>query len=377
MHVALIAPLFESVPPRLYGGTERVVFNLSRGLMRSGVDVTVFASADSRVPTRLFSPIDAALRLKDPPVRDPLAYNLKLLAQVAERADEFDVIHNHHDYWMLPLTKMTRVPLVTTLHGRLDLPDIGAAFLSYPEAYFVSISDNQRRPLPQLRWMRTIHHGLDAEELEFREKPASGQYLAFLGRIHPEKRPEWAIEIAKLAGIPLKIAAKIEGPEGQDYYDRFVRPHVDGRFIEYVGEISESEKAAFLGNALGLAFPIDWPEPFGLVVIESLACGTPVLARPLGSMPEILVDGITGYCHPDIKTLAKRVKDLPSISRRGCRQWVERNFSLERMTEDYIHVYRHLAELGSVGARAGKGLRTGHHRRDFLYPVERLAHRDS
>jgi glycosyltransferase involved in cell wall biosynthesis len=359
MRVALVAPLFESVPPRLYGGTERVVHNLCRGLIDNNIEVTVFAAGDSSIDGKLVAVIDQALRLKKNPVQDPTPYYLKMLEMIAKQADDFDVIHNHHDYWMLPLSEMTSTPLLTTMHGRLDLPDIPHAFYSYPKTHYVSISDAQRAPLPRLRWARTIHHGIEVDDFEFYEKP--GKYLAFLGRMDVTKRPDLAIQIAKESGVPLKLAAKIEGQAMQDYYDAEIKPHVDGKFIEYVGEITEREKSDFLGNALGLVFPIDWPEPFGLVMIESLACGTPVLARPCGSVPEILSDGVTGFCSLDAKTLAKRVHDLPRISRRQCRRWVEQRFSLKRMIEEYIHVYRNLTEFSSRS------------RRNFLYPVKRTA----
>ena len=199
-------------------------------------------------------------------------------------------------------------------------------------------------------------------QLKFNEKP--GKYLAFLGRINPEKRPEWAIEIAKRSGVPLKIAAKIEGPDGHEHFEKFIKPHIDGKFIEYVGEITDSEKSEFLGNAMALCFPIDWPEPFGLVVLEALACGTPVLARPCGSMPEILKDDITGYMSLEPKVLARRVQDIPSISRRKCREWVEEKFSLKRMTEDYIRVYRHITS---------NRYKSDRRRRNFLYPIQRFA----
>ncbi|MCM2278474.1 MAG: glycosyltransferase family 4 protein [Oligoflexia bacterium] len=364
MRVALLSPLFESVPPRLYGGTERVVYNLYRGLRSQGVDTVLFASGDSRVEGPLIPVIDESLRLRSAPVADPVAYHLKMLAVVADLAGDFDVIHNHHDYWMLPLTRMTRVPVLTTMHGRLDLPDLPAALGGFPGASYVSISDSQRQPLPWLRWMATIHHGIDTGPFELHRKP--GRYLAFLGRISAEKRPDWAIKIAKLAGVPLKIAAKIEGKTGQDYYDAFVEPHVDGRFIEYVGEISEAQKSDFLGGALATVFPIDWPEPFGLVVLESLACGTPVLARPCGSVPELLRDGVTGFVHPDIAELARRIPDLPALDRPACREWVEARFSLKRMTEEYIDVYRRLSE--SSGQR-----RADRRRRNLLHPVQRVA----
>jgi len=375
MRVALISPLFESVPPRFYGGTERVVQSLSQGLTDSGHDVTVFASGDSRVDCQLVPVIDEALRLTKKPVQDPLALNLKMLGQVAQMADEFDVIHNHHDYWMLPLSEMSDTPFLSTTHGRMDLQDSQKAFRAFPNANYVSISDNQRKPMPDLKWLRTIHHGMNIDHLKFREK--SGEYLAFLGRITVEKRPEYAIEIAKKSGMPLKIAAKIEGPESQAYYDAKIKPHVDGKFIEYVGEINESEKSDFLGNAHAMVFPIDWPEPFGLVIIESLACGTPVLARPLGATPELTRDGVTGYCSSDLGELARLVKDVSKIDRKGCRRWVEERFSLARMTEEYIHVYQHLADFAAVRSRTAKSASPHRHRRDILHPLERTFNRNS
>jgi glycosyltransferase involved in cell wall biosynthesis len=285
---------------------------------------------------------------------------MHMLSVVAEQADGFDVIHNHHDYWMLPLSRMTQTPLLTTLHGRMDLDDIQAAFLPYSEANYISISDSQRHPVSQFNWIKTIYHGLNIEAFKFYEKP--GNYLAFLGRMSPEKKPDWAIQVAQAAGIPLKIAAKIEGPSGQSYYDRWVKPHVDGKWVEYVGEISEREKSEFLGNALALVFPIDWPEPFGLVVVESLACGTPVLARPCGAVPELLENGVTGFMHSKISGLARLAKSVSRINRRSCREWVEQKFSLQRMTEEYLHVYRLVA---------GKRHDSHRHRRNFLHPVKR------
>jgi glycosyltransferase involved in cell wall biosynthesis len=345
-------------------------------LSDAGVDVTLFASGDSDVPCRTVPVIREALRLRSTPVKDPFAFNLKLLAAVADRTNEFDIIHNHHDYWMLPLSRIVNKPLLTTLHGRLDLPDVDEAFLPYPDVHYVSISDSQRRPMPWLRWIKTIHHGLDLSRFKFSPRP--GKYLAFLGRIAADKRPDWAIEIAHRAGVPLKIAAKIEGKDMQDYFDTHVKPHLDGRNVEYVGEISDHEKSEFLGNALGLTFPIDWPEPFGLVMIESLACGTPVLARPIGAASEVLKDGVTGYIHLDIQELARRVRDLESIDRAGCRQWVEKGFSLQRMTEDYINVYRQLA--GSSAGRAARPAerpferrRSHRYRRNFVHSVQRVA----
>ena len=342
LRVALLAPLFESVPPRRYGGTERVVSNLCIGLERAGVDVTLFASGDSVTTSKLHAVIPEAIRLGKIKIEDPVPH-LQMIATVAKHLGEFDIVHNHHDFWQLPLAAMSKVqgtPFLSTLHGRLDLPDAASIYNGFPDSHFISISDSQRLPLPQLQWSKTIYHGIDVERFPFYPKP--GNYLAFLGRISPEKRPEWAIQIAKEAGIPLKIAAKIEGKAGRDYYDEHLKPHVDGKFIEYVGEINEEEKSDFLGNALALVFPIDWPEPFGLVMIESLAHGTPILARPCGSVPEILKNGLTGFSDLDIHNLAKRALDIPNLSRLKCREWVENKFSIKRMTEDYIDVYEGL-----------------------------------
>lgn len=362
MRVALLAPLAESVPPRLYGGTERVVYNLCRGLTESDVEVTLFASADSTAEGRLIATIDQAVRLRPFPPFQAEAFDLRMLARVADLASEFDVIHNHHDLWMMPLTRMVGTPVVTTLHGRIDPPETRAAWTAFHGAPLISISDSQRAPAPRLNWMRTIHHGLDVERYEFHPNP--GTYLAFLGRIDPEKRPDWAIEVARKAGVPLKIAAKVEGKKGREYFESRVAPHVDGRFIEFIGEISESEKGAFLGGALATVFPVDWPEPFGLVPIESLAFGTPVLARPCGAVPEILKDGVTGFVDPSLDRLAEAVGRIGSVDRRGCREWFEKRFSLERMTEEYIDVYRQLIEHGSraIPIRGGQTQRAGFHR---------------
>ncbi len=366
MRVAMIAPLFESVPPQLYGGTERVVFNLCEGLRSSDVEVVLFASGDSRVHGQLVPVIDRALRLRKPSVIDPIAHQMRMISVVAEQASDFDLIHNHHDYWMLPLSRMVDTPVLTTVHGRMDWVDVQGAFLSYPDVHYVSISNAQRAPLPQLNWVRTVYHGLKLPDFEFRER--AGDYLAFLGRISPEKRPDLAIELARKAGVPLKIAAKIEGAASQQYFDEVIKPHVDGRWVEFIGEIGEKEKSEFLGNALALVFPIDWPEPFGLVMIEALACGTPVLARPCGSVPEILENGVTGFSHSNISVLARLVKKIPTLSRRACRDWVEKRFSLQRMAEDYLHVYRHVAR---------KRQDSHCHRRHFIHPVERTAYRNS
>ncbi len=361
----MISPLFESVPPQLYGGTERVVSNLCEGLIALGVDVVLFASGDSKIQVKLVPVVEEALRLHATPGVDPVAHHFRMLSLVAKQADRFDVIHNHHDYWILPLSRMVSTPVLTTLHGRMDRTEIQSAFLEYPDVNYVAISHAQRGWVPQLNWVRTIYHGLKLGDFEYQESP--GKYLAFLGRISPEKRPDLAIELARQAGIPLKIAAKIEGAEAKQYFDQKVRPYVDGHWVEYLGEISEKEKSEFLGNALALVFPIDWPEPFGLVMIEALACGTPVLARPFGSVPEILENGVTGYSHSKVSVLAKLAKKIPALSRRGCRDWVESRFSVQRMAEEYLHVYRHVAR---------KRHHSDHYRRHFLYSVQCPTERD-
>jgi glycosyltransferase involved in cell wall biosynthesis len=371
MRVAVLSPLFESVPPKLYGGTERVVYNLCQGLVKKNIEVELFATGDSVSSAKLMAVIEHGIRLSSMRYFDPMALNFQMLTMVAKRAGDFDVIHNHNDYWMLPLTQMVRTPLLTTTHGRMDPPELEPVFGGFSNAAFVSISASQRASLPTLRWVSTIHHGIDLESFQFQKTP--GRYLAFLGRISFEKRPEWAIEIAKRSGVPLKIAAKVEGALGQNYYDTFVKPHVDGRFIEYVGEISEAEKSEFLGNALALVFPVDWPEPFGLVVIESLACGTPVLARPCGAMPELLEDGCTGYMSMDIDTLSRRVEQVHSIDRSQCRSWVEARFSVGRMTEDYIDVYRQIITKPTRGEQSRGKTRSDHNRGNFLHPVQRIA----
>ncbi len=366
MRVALLSPLSESVPPRLYGGTERVIFNLCKGLAQAGHEVTLFASGDSVTDCELVPIVPEALRLSTTPCAEPSAHELRMLAMVADRAAEFDLVHNHHDYWMMPLSRMTGVPLLTTLHGRLDNPEAALVYACYPGVSLVSISDAQRAQLPELRWLRTIHHGIDTAEFAFRDRP--GSYLAFLGRISAEKGPDQACLIARLSGVPLKIAAKIEGPKDTEYFERKVKPYIDGKLVEFVGEISEKEKSEFLGGALAMAFPIDWPEPFGLVMLESLACGTPVLARPCGAAPEILEDGVTGFLHSDVRELARRVRDVAALDRARCRRRVEERFSLRRMTEDYIHAYRHLVEFAPA--------RSDRHRRDLLHPVKRTADRN-
>src|SRR5215467_4323922 len=291
MRIAQVAPLYESVPPRLYGGTERAVYWLTEELVNLGHDVTLFASGDSLTTARLVPACPLALRLS-PRCIDPLAHHVKLLEQVLQEKDNFDIIHFHLDYLHFPLSRNLNLPQVTTLHGRLDLPDLIPLYREFSEMPVISISDAQRRPLPWINWKGTVHHGLpDGCFAPYRE---TGKYLAFLGRISPEKGIDHAIAIAKKAGIPLKIAAKVDRQD-KDYFEAYIKPLLSNPLIEFVGEISDREKNEFLGNAAALIFPINWSEPFGIVMIEALACGAPVVAYPFGSVPEIIEDRTTGF----------------------------------------------------------------------------------
>jgi glycosyltransferase involved in cell wall biosynthesis len=349
MRIAQVAPLIESVPPKLYGGTERIVSYLSDELVRQGHHVTLFASGDSVTNAELVACTQRALRL-DPAVTDPLPYHVIALDQVRRRAHQFDILHFHLDYLHFPLSRALGWQTVTTLHGRLDLPDLAPLFAAFPDVSLVSISDHQRRPLPHLRWLRTVHHGLPKDLLPFTAVPA-GDYLAFLGRICPEKRPDRAIEIARRAGMPLKIAAKVDAAD-EAYFAEVVRPLLRDPRIEFIGEIGEAEKASFLGNARAVLFPIDWPEPFGLVMIESMACGTPVIACPCGSVPEVVEDGVTGYIVDTIEDAVAAVEQVETLDRTVIRKCFEQRFSVERMASDYLAVYngvRQVIELPVLG----------------------------
>lgn len=375
MRIALLSPLFESVPPKLYGGTERVVANLCRGLTELGHEVTLFASGDSTAAGELVAAVPLALRLADVSLTDQVSFHVGQLAALMRRMDDFDVIHNHNDVLGLPLALMHRTPVVTTLHGRLDSPVTQQVLRQYADAPLVSISNDQRAPVRDLGWVRTVYHGLPLEDFRFTPNP--GKYLAFLGRISPEKRPDLAIDIALASGVPLKIAAKVDR-EDRDYYDRLIRPRIDGRHVEFIGEIAEHEKSEFLGGALAMLFPIEWPEPFGIAPVEAWACGTPVLARPFGSVPELHVDGVTGFVRHANADLAALVPQLEGFDRARCRAYAERNFSLHRMCEDYLDVYRQL-ERGRDDSIAGEEDATlqpgeSHDRRwGLLHPVGRLA----
>ncbi|MEP9375349.1 glycosyltransferase family 4 protein [Aquabacter sp. CN5-332] len=339
MRIAQIAPLTEAIPPSLYGGTERVISWLTEELVALGHDVTLFASGDSMTAAKLEPMWPRALRL-DGTVRDPNALHMMMLEEVFRRSGEFDLLHCHLDYYPFSLLSRQPTPFITTLHGRLDLPELQPIFSAFPSAPVVSISDAQRRPLPQAGWAATVHHGLPADLLT--PQPIAPSYLAFLGRISPEKRADRAIRIAQRCGLPLKIAAKVDKAD-QDYFDELIRPMLDTPGVEFIGEICEREKPAFLSGALALLVPIDWPEPFGLVMIEAMACGTPVIAFNRGSVPEVIEDGVTGFIVEDETSAASAVRHLPPLSRIKIRQRFEERFTARRMAQDYLDIYRTLS----------------------------------
>jgi len=340
MKIAQIAPLAESVPPLLYGGTERVVSNLTEELVRQGHDVTLFASGDSQTAAELVACTDMALRL-NPKVRDHTPYHLLMIDEVGRRASEFDVLHFHIDLLHFPLIREFADRTITTLHGRLDLPDLMPFYRAFPEIPLVSISNHQRLPMPPVNWVGNIHHGVPTDLLPF-TTPAGDGYLAFLGRISPEKRPDRAIEIAVRAGKRLKIAAKIDAVD-RAYWDSTIAPLVERHAnVEYVGEINERQKGAFLGNASALLFPIDWPEPFGLVMIEAMACGTPVIAFHAASVPEVIEPGRSGFIVRSIDEAVEAVSRLPELDRAVVRACFDRRFSSARMARDYLEIYRAL-----------------------------------
>jgi len=341
MRIAQIAPLYEAVPPKLYGGTERVVSYLTEALVDLGHDVTLFASGDSVTSARLEPAWPRALRL-DPTIRDTMAPHMLLLEQVRRVADEFDVLHFHLDYLPFPLFNELATPFVTTLHGRLDLPELQPVFDAFPHAPVVSISDSQRQPLPQANWLNTIYHGLP-EQLLTPQPHRKPEYLAFLGRICPEKRVDTAIRIAAQSGLPLKIAAKVDKAD-QDYFKAEIEPLLSQAHVEFVGEINEAQKPEFLSGAKALLFPIDWSEPFGLVMIESMACGTPVIAFNRGSVPEVIDHGLTGYIVEDVQGAVAALQRLDELSRVQIRAQFERRFSAKTMAQNYVDGYMALAE---------------------------------
>ena len=340
MRIAQVAPLYESVPPKCYGGTERIVSGVTEELIRRGHKVALFASGDSRTAAKLIPCCPQGLRL-DSRVQNHMAYTVIELGMVSDRAEEFDLIHNHIDYFGFPLSRLTETPVITTLHGRLDLPELQDVYAEFPEVPLVSVSDAQRRPLPQASWLSTIYNGIDLRHFTLRER--RGSYLAFLGRISPEKCADRAIAIAHAVGIPLRIAAKID-PVDQEYFSEKIEPLLTDPHIEFVGEIDEAQKDDFLGNAFAYLFPINWPEPFGITMIEAMACGTPVIAMCHGSVPEVVVDGCTGFICRSMGEMIASVGKVDRLDRRACRTHTARRFSVERMVDGYEAAYRRVLE---------------------------------
>jgi len=341
--------LHESVPPKLYGGTERVVAFLTDELVELGHDVTLFATADSRTLAKLVGCAPTGLRLAG--CGDAVPHHLAMLERVFEAAADFDVVHLHTDYFGFPFASRHDVPSVTTMHGRLDLRDWEPVFRAYADAPLVSISDAQRGPLPYANWAGTVHHGLPRNLLSFHTRTEG--YLAFLGRVSPEKGLDRAIEIAKRLGLPLKVAAKIGEPD-RPYFEEVIRPLLGSAEVEFVGEIDESQKDGFLGGAAALLFPIDWPEPFGLVMIEAMACGTPVVAFRRGSVAEVMRDGVSGYVVDSLDEAMERTVDALYLSRGDCRDYFDERFTAERMARDYLGIYESLADL-AVGSKMNLG----------------------
>jgi len=338
MRIAQVGPLYESTPPKLYGGTERVVSYLTEELVRQGHQVTLFASGDSITSAELVSPCERALRL-DAGCRDPLAYHIILLDQVFRRASDFDVIHFHIDYLHFAVSARQRVPQLTTLHGRLDLPELRHVYQRFRDMPLVSISDAQRRPIAWANWRATIFHGLPEKLYSLASAP--GKYLTFIGRISPEKRVDRAIEVAKRTGIPIRIAAKVDRADAE-YFEREIKHLLDHPLVEYIGEVSEGEKQELLGGACALLFLIDWPEPFGLAMIEAMACGTPVIAFGHGSVPEIIEEGKSGFVVSSVDQAVDAVGKIPTLSRAGCRAAFDRRYTAARMAANYVAEYSRL-----------------------------------
>lgn len=347
LKIAQIAPLYESVPPKLYGGTERVVSYLTEELVKQGHEVSLFASGDSETKARLLSHIPQALRLNKS-VEDPLAHHIVQMQDFIERAEEFDIVHFHTDYLYFPIARLLNIPHLTTLHGRLDIPDLTYVYRKFSDEPIVSISDAQRRPLPFANWAGTVYHGLPLDL--YQKGEGEGDYVAFLGRISPEKRVDRAIEMAGKAGIKIKIAAKIDKAD-MDYYQARIKKLMQQPHVEFIGEIGENEKGAFLGNARALLFPIDWPEPFGMVVIEAIACGTPVIGWPHGSVPEILNDGESGFIVADMEAGVQAIKNIDALDRNRVRKVFEDRFSSTAMALNYLKLYKKLLKDKHKGGK--------------------------
>ncbi len=339
MRIAQIAPLFEAVPPKLYGGSERVVSSLTEALVELGHDVTLFASGDSITSAKLDAPWPRSLRL-DPDIRDWVSTYALMIEYVRRRSDQFDVLHFHIDYWPNSVFTRQEVPFLTTLHGRLDLPEFGAIYRMFPTVPLVSISNNQRQPLPDVGWAATVYHGMPANLLT--PQPVENRdYFAFLGRISPEKGIERAIQIAGRCGVKLKVAAKVDKADAE-YFKHAVEPLLADANVEFIGEINDAQKPAFLSGAKALLFPIDWPEPFGLVMIEAMACGCPVIAMRHGSVPEVMDDGVTGFVVDSVDAAVAACGRLHEIDRAGVRAQFDKRFTARRMAQDYVALYERL-----------------------------------
>jgi glycosyltransferase involved in cell wall biosynthesis len=350
MRIAMAAPLMEAVPPTTYGGTERVVSLLTEELVRRGHQVTLFASGDSETTAELVPCCERSLRL-DPNITDYLAYTVTQLDSVYRRADRFDVIHNHLDYIAFPAANLCPTPTLTTTHGRLDLPEVRRVYRTFPSLPLVAISEDQRASLPGVNWLSVVYNGIDVDHYRFR--PDAGDYLVFLGRMSPEKRPDRAIELARDVGMRLVIAAKVD-PVDQDYFDFAVAPLIEAQssLVEFIGEVDEYEKDALLGGAYAYLFPIDWPEPFGLTMAESLATGTPVVAFRAGSVDEIVEDGVTGFVCETVHDMAEAIPRVRELDRWACRERAERLFSPVTMADGYERAYAALIRNEAIAAEA-------------------------
>ncbi len=344
MRIAQVAPLVESVPPKLYGGTERVVSYLTEELVRRGHEVVLFASGDSETSARLEAVVPRALRLAGVRHYDP--YTILALSRAFERAGEFDIIHCHVDYLAFPFCRFVSTPVLHTMHGRLDLPFYVDLLREFSDVMLISISNSQRRPVAWANFVATVYHGLPGDLYSFSPEPEN--YVLFLGRISPEKRPDLAIKAAVKAGVPIKVAAKVDAAD-RDYYEREIRDLLRHPLVEFVGEVNDSQKNELIGKAMALLMPIDWPEPFGLTAIEALACGTPVIARPCGALPEIVVDSKVGYLRWDLEGLVDAIKRVDRIDRAECRRYFQERFTVERMVDDYERVYERFAGIKRVG----------------------------
>ena len=339
MRIAQVAPLHQSVPPTSYGGTERIVSYLTEDLVRQGHDITLFASGDSRTQAKLIAPCDQALRNMNS--QDPVPHHMVEMKMVQDMAHEFDIIHYHIDYLHYPFSRFSQTPHVSTMHWRMDHPDLQGLYKVFDNIPVISISDAQRRPQPHIDWVSTVYHGFPPDK--FRYNPGGGEYLAFMSRLAPVKRVDRAIKIAKRTGIKLKIAGNIN-PEDESYFNNHIAWQLDDPLVEYVGEVGDEQKAEFLGNARCLLFPIDWPEPFGMVMAEAMACGTPVIAYDKGSVPELVMSGLNGFVVNSIGEAIEAVQNLDKISRKACRDYFLDNFQVSKMAKNYIKAYELVIE---------------------------------